>query len=77
MYIPEWLWHEVGDGLVPLDHESHGGELAAAVAEQQAGQAGEAPLQPDGLEAGEGSADSEVQLLPHVHGLAGAKVGLR
>ena len=35
--LVEGLRDKVGDGLVALDHEAHGGELAAAVAEELVG----------------------------------------
>ena len=59
--LVEGLGHEVGDGLVSLDDESHGGKLAAAVAEELVGQVhGELLLQPHRLEAGERRPDPQV-----------------
>lgn len=63
--LPEGLRDEPLDGLEPLDDEAHGGELAAAVAEQLVGQlVGELFAQLHRLETREGRADPEIQLLP-------------
>jgi hypothetical protein len=66
----ERLGHKVLDGLVPLDHEAHGGKLAASVAEELVAEAvGKFLLEPHRLEPGEGGANSKVQLRSHVNGL--------
>ena len=62
--FPECLRSEPFDCLVSLDDEAHGGELAAAVAQELVGQVvGELLLEPERLEPREGGADAKVQLL--------------
>lgn len=52
----EDFWHKSLNGLEPLHHKPQRGELAAAIADELLCQhLGENPLQPQGLEPGEGS----------------------
>ena len=63
---------------VPVDHEAEGGELAGTVAHKALSRQrlGKAGLKPDRLEAREGRAQPEVDLLPGVHGIVHMGVGL-
>lgn len=62
--FPECFGDKFLDGLVTLNNEAHGGELAAAVAEQLVRQTvRELFLESHRLKPGERGADTQVQLL--------------